>query len=265
MRSIDPSTIKDGILTEDGHHFHEGIQAFKHNGIYYLTFADISRRGRPTCIGYATSDSLTGPYTYRGVIIDNFGCDPAVWNNHGSVVKFKNRWYVFYHRSSCGTNTMRQSCVEPIQILPDGTIPEVEMTSTGAGFPLDPYIPVDYSIVAGRACLLSGHSRIDREGHLAAIRDNDTATWRDFLFKYWPEKMLIRVRPKAGGTILVYSEYLYGEPVASFDVPPGDGETEITLESDVSGSMIGTKPLRMRFTGEEDKDLFTIVSFGFER
>ena len=29
MRSIDPSTIKDGILTEDGHHFHEGIQAFK--------------------------------------------------------------------------------------------------------------------------------------------------------------------------------------------------------------------------------------------
>ena len=265
MRSIDPSTIKDGILTEDGHHFHEGIQAFKHNGTYYLTFADISRRGRPTCIGYATSDSLTGPYTYRGVIIDNFGCDPAVWNNHGSVVKFKNRWYVFYHRSSCGTNTMRQSCVEPIQILPDGTIPEVEMTSTGAGFPLDPYIPVDYSIVAGRACLLSGHSRIDREGHLAAIRDNDTATWRDFLFKYWPEKMLIRVRPKAGGTILVYSEYLYGEPVASFDVPPGDGETEITLESDVSGSMIGTKPLRMRFTGEEDKDLFTIVSFGFER
>ena len=85
------------------------------------------------------------------------------------------------------------------------------------------------------------------------------------MFKYWPEKMLIRVRPKAGGTILVYSEYLYGEPVASFVVPPGDGETEITLESDVSGSMIGTKPLRMRFTGEEDKDLFTIVSFGFER
>ena len=160
-------------------------------------------------------------------------------------------------------NSGRGECT--FYILPDGTIPEVEMTSTGAGFPLDPFIPVDYSIVAGRACLLSGHVHIDREGHLSAIQDSDTAAWRDFLFKYWPEKMLIRVRPKAGGTILVYSESLDGETIASFDVPPGDGETEITLESDVSGSMIGTKQLRMRFTGEEDKDLFTIVSFGFER
>ena len=264
MRSIDPSTIKDGIITEAEHHFHEGIQAFKHNGTYYLVFADISRRGMPTCLGYATSNSVTGPYTYRGVIIDNFGCDPAVWNNHGSVVKFKDKWYVFYHRSSQGSNTMRQSCIEPIKILPDGSIPEVEMTSTGAGKPLDPYLAIGSDPVAGRACYLTGHTRINGKGELEEIRDNDTAAWRDFDFKEGPRKMIISLRPKAGGVIEVYSEYLYGAKVASFEVPEGDGKTIITLEADIDNVPAGVRPIRMRFHGKEDHDLFTISAFRFQ-
>ena len=265
MRSIDPSTIKDGIITEAEHHFHEGIQAFKHNGTYYLTFADIGRRGMPTCIGYATSDNITGPYTYRGVIIDNFGCDPAVWNNHGSVVKFKDQWYVFYHRSSCGSNTMRQTCIEPIEILPDGSIPEVGMTSTGAGAPLDPYIAIGADPVAGRACYLTGHARIDRNSRLDGIRDNDTAAWLDFDFEEGPRKMVLSVCPKAGGSVEVYSEYMYGGTLASFEVPPGDGKTIVTLEAEVGRDITGIHPVRMRFHGDDDTDLFTLVSFGFKR
>ncbi|MBR5176241.1 MAG: family 43 glycosylhydrolase [Bacteroidales bacterium] len=264
MRSIDPSTIKDGIITEAEHHFHEGIQAFKHNGTYYLVFADISRRGMPTCLGYATSNSVTGPYTYRGVIIDNFGCDPAVWNNHGSVVKFRDQWYVFYHRSTQGSNTMRQSCVEPIDILPDGSIPEVEMTSTGAGKPLDPYLAIGSDPVAGRACYLTGHTRINGKGELEGIRDNDTAAWRDFDFQEGPRKMIISLRPKAGGVIDVYSEYLYGATVASFEVPEGDGKTIITLEAVIDNVPAGIHPIRMRFHGKEDHDLFTINAFRFQ-
>ena len=265
MRSIDPSTIKDGIITEKEHHFHEGIQAFKHNGTYYLVFADISRRGMPTCLGYATSDKVTGPYKYRGVIIDNYGCDPSVWNNHGSVVRFKDRWYVFYHRSTCGTVTMRNSCAEPIEILPDGTIPEVEMTSTGAGLPLDPYLQLGKDPVAGRACLLHGHVRIDRNSHLDGIRDNDMAAWKDFDFKQAPGKMLISVCPKAGGTINVYSEYLYGHTLASFEIPPGDGKSFITLEAKIEEDLTGVLPIRMRFQGEADKDLFVLGGFSFSK
>lgn len=264
MRSIDESTIKDGIITEQEHHFHEGIQAFKHNGIYYLTFADIGRRGMPTCIGYATSDCVTGPYTYRGVIVDNFGCDPSVWNNHGSVVQFKGQWYVFYHRSSYDTNTMRQSCVEPIEILPDGSIPEVRMTSTGAGRPLDPYLRLGEDPVAARACFLKGHARIVGPV-LAAIRSNDFASWEDFDFKARPRKMKLQVCPMAGGKVEVYTEYLYKGRLAQFEVPAGDGKTVITLEADVTEDLEGVLPLRMKFFGEEDKDLFSIVSFSFEK
>ena len=264
MRSLDMSTFKDGIITEAEHHFHEGIQVFKRNGTYYLAFADISRRGMPTCIGYATSDCITGPYTYRGVIVDNFGSDPAVWNNHGSVAEFNGRWYVFYHRSSCGSNTMRNTCIEPIAFLPDGSIPEVEMTSTGAGKPLDPFAGMEESKVAGRACYLTGHVRIDRTFALSAIRYNDTASWKHFYFSRKPAKMKISVCPKAGGRIIVYRDFLYGAPIAQFDVPEGDGRHSITMEVPVEAAPEGLTTVRMRFNGKEDEDLFSIGSFMFE-
>ena len=88
MKSIDLSSVVDSIVTEKEHYFHEGSFVFKRNGYYYFTYADISRKGRPTCIGYSMATSPLGPYEYKGVIVDNDGCDPSVWNNHGSVVEF---------------------------------------------------------------------------------------------------------------------------------------------------------------------------------
>ena len=84
LSEVIPETMVKGILTEDRDGFHEGISIRKRNGIYYLVYAD-SSRGRPTCLGYAMSDKPLGPYTKKGIIIDNTGCDPASWNNHGSV------------------------------------------------------------------------------------------------------------------------------------------------------------------------------------
>ena len=68
--------------------------------------------------------------------------------------------------------------------------------------------------VAGRACYLMGHVRIDSSNRLAEIRDNDSAAWRDFNFKEGPRKMIISVCPQAGGTMEVISEYMYGGTVA---------------------------------------------------
>ena len=78
---------------------------------YYLVYANIGRRGMPTCIGYSMSKNIIGPYEYKGVIVDNFGCDPYVWNNHGSIAEFNGQWYVFYHRSTNGCERMRSASV----------------------------------------------------------------------------------------------------------------------------------------------------------
>lgn len=136
MMEIDPATVKNDVLTEKEHYFHEGGSMVKRKGVYYFVYAHMGRGNRPTCIGYAVSRSPMGPFTYGGIIIDNDHCDPGVWNNHGSLVEWRGRWYVFYHRSTHGCRTMRKACVEPIIFNGDGSIDEVEMTSQGAGPPL---------------------------------------------------------------------------------------------------------------------------------
>jgi hypothetical protein len=101
-----------------------------------------------------------GPFTKRGIIIDNSGCDPETWNNHGSIASFNGQWYVFYHRSSQASRYNRRVCVEPIHFNADDSIDEVEMTTQGSGKPL----PAERPIAAWRACLLHGQVRTAAEG-----------------------------------------------------------------------------------------------------
>ena len=154
LHAIQPETLQTNLLNEAEHGFHEGASIRRHNGIYYLVYADISR-GKPTCLAYATSLSPLGPFTKRGIIIDNIGCDPETWNNHGSIAAFNGQWFVFYHRSSQASMFNRRVCVEPIHFNGDGTIDEVAMTTQGAGAPLPPTQPIE----EWRACLLNGRVR----------------------------------------------------------------------------------------------------------
>ena len=208
MKTLDWSTYRDGIVTEAEHGFHEGSYVIKRGEFYYYIYADISRNHRPTCIGYSMSKSPLGPYEYKGVIIDNAGCDPEVWNNHGSIVEFEGRWYVLYHRSTHASVTMRKACIEPITFNEDGTINEVVMTSQGAAGPLDAFL----KLYAARACMLSGNVRValdegstDREV-LAAFGDRDSAEWRYLDFGRGAKRIFLNIKSPGGGRVSVYAD-----------------------------------------------------------
>lgn len=122
----------------ENHAFFEAPSIRKIGDTYYLIYS--SEVMHELC--YATSKNPTEKFTYGGVIVSN--CDmhidtykpadmPAAYgaNNHGSIVKIGNRWYIFYHRQTNGTWYCRQGCAEPINVLPDGSIPQVELTSCG--------------------------------------------------------------------------------------------------------------------------------------
>lgn len=145
MRTLDRSTIHCSIITEHEHGFHEGASIRKINGRYYMVYTDISR-GKATCLSYAISDNPFGPYVKQGVIIDNMGCDPDTWNNHGSIEKIAGRWYVFYHRSSQNSIYNRRLCIEPIEIDENGVIHEVSMTSSGVNSSISAFSVIDASM-----------------------------------------------------------------------------------------------------------------------
>ncbi len=118
--------------------FFEAPSIRKHGDTYYFVYSSISMHE----LCYATSKYPTKDFVYRGVIISN--CDlhistykpakkPMFYggNNHGSIIEINNQWYIFYHRHTNGTNFSRQGCMEKIEFLEDGTIPQVELTSCG--------------------------------------------------------------------------------------------------------------------------------------
>ena len=145
---IDGSYQENIIPVEEPFEFFEACSPRKVGDTYYLIYSP--KRG---CrLAYATSDKPTGPFKYRGFIVDN-GIDYPGGNDHGSICKIKDQWYVFYHRMTNGTLFSRRGCVEKIEILPDGSIPTVEMTSLGFEDSLNPY---DITL-AETACVLKGN------------------------------------------------------------------------------------------------------------
>lgn len=80
----------EGGFDENDKLFFEACSPRKINGTYYLIYSP--KRG--SRLAYATSDSPTGPFEYRGWIVDN-GIDYPGGNNHGSVAELNGQWYVF--------------------------------------------------------------------------------------------------------------------------------------------------------------------------
>lgn len=264
MTELDLSTLKDSIITEGDHHFHEGAFMAKRNGIYYIVYADISRSDMPTCIGYSTSRNPFGPYKYGGVIIDNDHCNPGNWNNHGSIAEFRGQWYVFYHRSTQGCNKMRKACVEKIYFREDGSIPEVEMTSQGASGPLD----AKSRIEAEQACLLMGNARIQTvEGNnegLAQIENGDKAAFKYIDFRNGVRKINLRVNPGSGGErIVVYLDQPWYKKIGDLNIMPGSKSNHWETLSFEVEKTTGVHALWLQFYGK-GTNLFNVDWFCFE-
>lgn len=155
----------EGGFTEKETLFFEAASMRKVGNTYYLIYSPkVGSR-----LAYATSDKPTGPFTYRGYIVDN-GDEYPGGNDHGSIACIKGQWYIFYHRMTNGTIMSRRACAERIEILPDGTIPPVEMTSLGFSESLNPYeiTPADI------ACVLKGGAMITEKNVFERVVTNIT-------------------------------------------------------------------------------------------
>lgn len=151
MHTVIPGSYRKDFIPKTGWPeeacFFEACSPRKINGTYYLIYSP--RRG--SRLAYATSDSPTGPFTYRGYIIDN-GVEYPAGNDHGSVCRIGDEWYIFYHRMTNGTIMSRRGAVERTELLADGSFKTVEMTSGGFERTMNPYMITE----AETACVLKG-------------------------------------------------------------------------------------------------------------
>ncbi len=105
--------------------YQEGPWFYKRNGHYYLAYASTCC---PEGIGYAMSDSPTGPWTYKGMIMDpNRKSD----GNHPGIIDYNGKSYVFGFNYQLNFELVsvkrerRSVCVAEMTYNADGTIKKV--------------------------------------------------------------------------------------------------------------------------------------------
>ncbi len=134
-KHIIPYAVKNTEFEE--HPFFEAASMRKVGRKYYFIYS--SQQNHELC--YAVSDYPDKDFHFGGTIVSNgdigyHGRKPEdrlnmTGTTHGSIIQIQNQWYVFYHRLTHKSDYSRQACAEQIHFLPDGSIPQVEITSCG--------------------------------------------------------------------------------------------------------------------------------------
>lgn len=214
---LDGSYREDIIPSGKPFEFFEACSPRKVGDTYYMIYSPTPPHC--SCLAYATSKSPTGPFEYRGVIVDS-GFEYPGGNNHGSICKIKDQWYIFYHRMTNNSIMSRRGCVEKITMLPDGTIPQVEATSLGFEDSLSPFkiTPADL------ACVLIGSAFITERNIFSRLITNITSgciagyKYFDFGtdFSGTPMRCVLKIRGNGGkGKISLLLDDYNSEPIAT--------------------------------------------------
>ncbi|MGN1415458.1 MAG: xylan 1,4-beta-xylosidase, partial [Oscillospiraceae bacterium] len=204
----------------------------------------------------------------RGYIVDN-GVDYPGGNNHGSVACINGQWYVFYHRMTNGTIMSRRGCVEKIEILPDGTIPPVEMTSLGFEESLDPYEVTPADI----ACVLKGSAFITErnvfERFVANIHSSDIIGYKyyDFGSDFSSRTMEFAAEVRGMGADCHIHIFADDEEIGVCDVGHDSGIVKAVVKA-VTGRHAVYLKISTDYngwTGEyfKDRTLFELIRFVF--
>lgn len=112
--------------------FREGLFLNYRDGIFHLTYSIDDTRSENYRVGYATSESVEGPYTYRGVILQKDESKGILATGHNSIIQVPGTddWYIAYHRFGIpnGNGTMRETTIDRVYFDDEGLIKPVVPT-----------------------------------------------------------------------------------------------------------------------------------------
>lgn len=227
MRELasEPQTL--GELPTQG--LKEGPYVFERNGIYYLTYPHVANKTER--LEYATSTSPLGPFTVRGVIMDESptGC----WTNHHSITQFQNQWYLFYHHNDLSPkfDKNRSIRIDSLAFAADGSINKVQPTLRGVGL-----------TNARQKIQLDRYSRLSAQGAAIAFLDT-AATFRGWKTRLAPggwvqyngvdfgqrplRTAVLRAVSTTGGTVQLRLDNAQGPVLATVAVPKGGSWQEV--------------------------------------
>jgi len=232
--------------------FEEGPWLWKRNDLYYLAFASYCC---PEGIGYATSDSPTGPWTTRGHIMEPASVSSG---NHPGIVDYKGLTYAFgfsyellwAHQTE---HVERRSVsVDVMTYAADGTIPTLPFWSEEGPpqiEPLDPYVRTEAETIAW-AWEVKTEPCSEGGMNVTSVEDGDYIKVKGVDFGAGALSFEASVASEtSGGNIEIRLDSSTGTLVGTCTVSgTGGGQTWVTTSCPIDGAA-GEHDLYFVFTG----------------
>lgn len=232
----------------------EGPWIHKHGNKYYMIYAS---HGVPECISYSWSDSPTGPWEWKGIIMDK-NQQGAAFTNHSGLIEFKGRNFFFYHNQKLpgGGGFARSTAIEEFKWNADGTIPKMTMSNIGVVEPihyLDPFKRVEAETKAYSYGLDAGKN--NNGVYITKIHNNDYIKVRCVDFgDMGADVFTASVNSRNNATIEIHLDKQDGELIGKMNVTNTNG-TWKEIECEVNNT-IGKHDLFFVFKGANNTELF---------
>lgn len=253
-------------LKETPEHYQEGPWFYKRNGHYYLAFASTYC---PEGIGYAMSDSPTGPWKTKGYIMRP---TERTRGNHPGIMDYKGKSYVFglnYDLLKLETNThyeRRSVSVAEMHYNEDGTIQEVpywadtKLEQIGT---FNPFRKVEAETMAWGYGLKTTPNA-DKSLSVVDVNNGEYICVRGVDFgKNKARRFEVSALPLEGGNLKIRLDAPDGKIVGNVNISQGNETSKYELYSCEVNAVSGIHDLYLSFEGENNKDLFELDYWKF--
>lgn len=253
-------------LKETPEYYQEGPWFYKRNGHYYLAFASTCC---PEGIGYAMSDSPTGPWKTKGYIMRP---TERTRGNHPGIMDYKGKSYVFglnYDLLKLETNThyeRRSVSVAEMHYNEDGTIQEVpywadtKLEQIGT---FNPFRKVEAETMAWGYGLKTAPNA-DKFLSVVDVNNGEYICVRGVNFgKNKARRFEVSALPLEGGNLKIRLDAPDGKIVGNVNIPQGNETSKYELYSCEVNAVSGIHDLYLSFEGENNKDLFELDYWKF--
>lgn len=253
-------------LKETPEHYQEGPWFYKRNGHYYLAFASTCC---PEGIGYAMSDSPTGPWKTKGYIMRP---TERTRGNHPGIMDYKGKSYVFglnYDLLKLETNThyeRRSVSVAEMHYNEDGTIQEVpywadtKLEQIGT---FNPFRKVEAETMAWGYGLKTAPNA-DKSLSVVDVNNGEYICVCGVDFgKNKARRFEVSALPLEGGNLKIRLDAPDGKIVGNVNIPQGNETSKYELYSCEVNAVSGIHDLYLSFEGENNKDLFELDYWKF--
>lgn len=207
----DMVSIKDtSATTINTTAFFEASFVHKRDGKYYFSYSSDFSTGHGAALEYLTSDNPMTGFIHQGQFLPNANINNGN-NNHGSIIEFRGKWYLFYHNrklmQELGVDKVnnRSITVQEIGYGEDGSLSEVTMSADDFTITqlecLDGFAEVE-------AETLAAESGIEVEGkagetvRIAQIGDGDWVGYSQVNFRDGASKLVLQVASAQGGGMI---------------------------------------------------------------